>query len=449
MRRLAREAFRFATGVKRNLKRKRLRPRWGSVRIWWLWRRWASAHDISVLSELNAIFGRDPTLFDEHERVLLARCSMEYLPSWNESDHDLVTALADAAYSTQDAIVRYEAEILEAGNSNSGLLRRCVAFDGQGLVLSRLIEKHFMEFRGSFAFRRSGNPCVEAQVYKALEGGEALQGCRTPVLLGEGSTPYGWRLWLEDLTESGCRKVRTPRKVELAERIALAVGQFSGYASLSRQLENLSVLAPGDRLPGVLRVKWSRRYLSKVIDDLTHGAVDGDAFADAIKMLFSLAGMVVERAGSDGVVTVCHGDVHSGNVMEEPDGGLVLMDFEKAFWGPVGLDVGRFLGEPLMLAARRSKRDKMDLTSLCDEWRRRTTDAYLDGLKQAGVSVDHAVVRSNVDYFFVLSMAVLLCVRECEGSRRDQHREGAGTGRLLARVQQVAEGWLDEVGRTP
>ncbi|WP_018865197.1 phosphotransferase [Thioalkalivibrio sp. ARh3] len=358
---------------------------------------------------------------------------------------DILSRNADAGSTS---IIRHTAQVIDKGNSRAGVLRRCVAYDDLGQETSWLIEKHHFVHKGHLSDNdEATKPFVEAQVYEAVSGWGSLRNFRAPEFMGKQVTPYGWRLWLEDLEKSGCKKVGTPTDLETAHKIARAVGVFSGNYWLNGDLADLPDLSRKGRLPGMLRPKRSQEFIAEATTDLTRGQVDGRGFAEMVLELGSWSEWLYRRSSDEGAVAVCHGDVHGGNFMVAPDGQLVLLDFEKVCLGPVGLDMGRFLGEPAMRAARTSTRGKRDIEQFLEEWRAGVKLEYQHGLEESGVVHDREIASFNVDYFFVLRVAVLICERERGGDRRKLHRNSDGIGFLVSYVWDLGDKLINEMGR--
>jgi hypothetical protein len=131
--------------------------------------------------------------------------------------------------------------------------------------------------------------------------------------------------------------------------------------------------------------------------------------------------------------TVCHLDAWPNNIIRRPDGEVVLLDWAFVGDGALGEDVGNLIPDSVW--------DMLLPHQMLGDLEARATQAYLEGLAEAGWTGDERVVRlgicaSAVKYDW-------LTVRSLEMASADQHPDyggGEATADADARYAALAAG---------
>ncbi|KAK6946049.1 Aminoglycoside phosphotransferase [Dillenia turbinata] len=151
-----------------------------------------------------------------------------------------------------------------------------------------------------------------------------------------------------------------------------SVAEFCGNVELCRLTE---------------QVVFSDPYRESEYNRWTSPYLDPDAKAvredDALKLeVAELKSMFCERAQA-----LIHGDLHTGSVMVTRDSTQII-DPEFAFYGPMGFDIGAFLGN-LILAffAQDGQANEANDRKLYKEWILRTTEETWNLFKQKFIAV--------------------------------------------------------------
>jgi Ser/Thr protein kinase RdoA (MazF antagonist) len=222
-------------------------------------------------------------------------------------------------------------------------------------------------------------------------------GLRVPCLRLAAERPDGSvALWLEDVPDRG--EWSAERLGEAAHRIARAQGRLVDDLPAARWLSR----------------GWLRAYLTLRRDLIEAGGEDGQALA-------ADAGAVLARLDR-ATATLCHHDLHPGNILGDGD---VLVDWAYCGIAALGLDAGVLALDALF--------DGFVETAHADAVLAAVWEGYADGLRAEGCAVDEARWAFLAGTALRLSwMPGLLATERLDPVKRERYAALVPTLRSLA-----------------
>lgn len=182
----------------------------------------------------------------------------------------------------------------------------------------------------------------EAYFYQGLRPCVSQPDCHLPDFLGLRRGPGRLGLLLRDLRHDGWSEVATEELFARTSTLVTALADFTCDYSLAPPADSPRWHLPGYR-PFFARLT-DRKYenFARVVALANLPGRKCAALLDRMHALNRSWERRIEQASLPRIL--CHGDPHFRNFLTDAQGRVALLDMENYFYGPPGLDIGRFIG---------------------------------------------------------------------------------------------------------
>lgn len=289
----------------------------------------------------------------------------------------------------------------EQGIQNAGCLLHWRLEDAAGRVHAAAYEKLLLRPPGGVGRTMRRDWRTEVRALAGLSLCRDDTDCILPRCLGMRRHGQAWGVVTEDLTLSGWRALSLEESAAHASRIAVALAAFAvdynARSPFSVRHLALPVCRPFFAWPTPKRFTRVERTLELI--GLTPGRVRATMtrLTDLERRWDALV------VGSGLPWRPCHGDPFHRNILMRGEA-VALIDLENAVIGPVGLDIGRFIGSTIMRGAeaRALAIHEGRPPPILPPWRdaaalsrfaARLENRHLAALKSFGLSVDPTALR--------------------------------------------------------